>query len=104
MMASIVFGSMPCAFNATCVDAPQSIRNVLSTASRRKQVLNRPPEPNASPQPTMVSRMSGRGARAFADLRMPAAQIGEVLRHDEFGGPHEIDGDQRRDIGDGVMI
>src|ERR1041385_8796384 len=104
MIASIVFASTPCAFNATCVDAPQSIRNVLPRASRRKHVLNRPPEPNASPDPTMVSRMSGRRTRTLADLRVPAAQIGKLLGHDQPCRPHEVSRDRRRDIGDGVLI
>src|SRR5256885_11823728 len=104
MIASMVFGSMPCAFSATCVDTPQSIRNVFPAASRRKQVLYRPPEPNASPHPTTVSRISGRRARTLADLRMPAPQIGELLRHDQLRGPHEVHRDQGGDVGNRVVV
>src|SRR5438067_2365847 len=103
-MASIVLGSTPCARSATGADAPQSIRTVRPAAARWKQVLWRPPEPNASPEPMILSCMSRRRARPLADLQVPAPQIDEFLRHDELRRPHEIDRDQRRDVGDGVVI
>ena len=41
----------------TMVEAPQSISTAASADSTRKQVLNRPPEPKASPDPTTVRRI-----------------------------------------------
>src|SRR5256885_15603487 len=104
MTASMLLGSMFRARNATGADAPQSIRTVRSFVARWKHVLWRPPEPNASPEPIMVSRMSGRCTGPLADLAMPATQIAEFLRHDQFGRTHEVDRDQRGDVGDGVVI
>src|ERR1700691_3196284 len=47
--------------------APQSMRILVSRPVRWKQVLNRPPEPKASPQPTNCSCMDGpRGVDVMA--------------------------------------
>src|ERR1044071_3444376 len=104
MMASMVFASIFRARSATGADAPQSIRTVRPSVTRWKHVLWRPPEPNASPEPTMVRRMSGRRAHALTDLGMPAAKIREFLGHDQLRRPHEVDGEQRGDVGDRVVI
>src|SRR5256885_2781318 len=104
MTASMLLGSMFRARNATGADAPQSIRTVRPFVAKWKHVLWRPPEPNASPEPMMVSRMSGRCTGPLADLPMPAAQIAEFLRHDQFGRAHEVDRHERRDVGDGIVI
>lgn len=39
-------------------EAPQSMRKLAAPRSTKKQVLNRPPEPNASPEPRNFNRMS----------------------------------------------
>ena len=49
------FGSSACAFSAGSAEAPKSTTSVLLAVSSQKQVLKRPPEPKASPEPTMVS-------------------------------------------------
>jgi hypothetical protein len=37
------------------LDAPKSMQKRISGVSTRKQVLNLPPEPNESPEPTNVT-------------------------------------------------
>ena len=54
---SMRLGSRPCALSATSEVAPQSTRSVPFADSTKKHVLNRPPEPKASPDPTIVRRM-----------------------------------------------
>ena len=44
--------AMPRRFSAGSDDAPQSIRKLTWAPVTWKQVLNLPPEPSASPQPT----------------------------------------------------
>ena len=44
--------AMPSRFSAGSDDAPQSIRKLTRAPVTWKQVLNLPPEPSASPQPT----------------------------------------------------
>ena len=44
--------AMPRRFSAGSDDAPQSIRKLTRSPVTWKQVLNLPPEPSASPQPT----------------------------------------------------
>src|SRR5262245_53023818 len=44
--------AMPRRFSAGSEEAPQSIRKLTLFPVTWKQVLNRPPEPSASPQPT----------------------------------------------------
>ena len=44
--------AMPRRFSAGSDDAPQSIRKLTLAPVTWKQVLNLPPEPSASPQPT----------------------------------------------------
>ncbi len=48
-------------FSATMEVAPQSISALKSRPTRWKQVLNRPPEPKASPQPTNCKCMNTPG-------------------------------------------
>src|SRR5579862_8629938 len=48
----MLFVSMPCCLSATRLVAPQSIRKRQCEPVIRKQVLKRPPLPNASPLPT----------------------------------------------------
>ena len=43
--------------SATSDDAPQSTSSLALAVSSKKQVLNRPPEPKASPDPTIVRRI-----------------------------------------------
>src|SRR5208282_1124846 len=47
----MLFGSMACCFSATRLVAPQSTRKRHCDPVMRKQVLNRPPLPKASPLP-----------------------------------------------------
>src|SRR5450755_4362717 len=95
---------MPRARSATGDEAPQSSSTVRAV-SIIKQVLNRPPEPKASPEPMTVKRIAlSPRARARRDLAVPAAQVGEIGGHRELGGLHDIDRDQAGDVGDGVMI
>ena len=44
--------AIPSRFSAGSDDAPQSIRKLTCAPVTWKQVLNLPPEPSASPQPT----------------------------------------------------
>ena len=64
LIASIALGSSLSPFSAGNAEAPKSMTTVPLPVSSQKQVLERPPEPNASPDPTTVSRMSGLRARA----------------------------------------
>src|SRR5579885_3500646 len=54
-MPSMPLGSIPRCFSATSELAPQSISSRQCAPLTRKQVLNRPPLPNASPQPMNVT-------------------------------------------------
>src|SRR5262245_47692020 len=70
-MASIVLWGMPSRSRAMRLEAPKSIQKRIPGASTRKQVLNRPPEPNESPEPTNVMltdmrRFSVSGCRYLA--------------------------------------
>ena len=47
----MLFGSTPNLRIAISEEAPQSMRKRVFPSSTRKQVLNRPPLPKASPQP-----------------------------------------------------
>src|SRR5271166_3872275 len=49
---SMALRSILSLFMATSDVAPQSISALISLPTRWRQVLNRPPEPKASPQPT----------------------------------------------------
>src|SRR3984957_18509128 len=51
-MTSMALRSIASLFMATSEVAPQSISALIPLPTRWKQVLNRPPEPKASPQPT----------------------------------------------------
>ena len=55
--ASMLAGSMAACFSATRLDAPQSMRKRPCAPVTRKQVLNRPPLPKASPLPMKRSSM-----------------------------------------------
>src|SRR3954464_6626268 len=67
--ASRRFGSSPRRRRPTSAVAPKSSARLTAPLSTRKQALQRPPEPKASPQPTTVRRMAaspvrpGRAAR-----------------------------------------
>ena len=54
---TVITESIACALSATSEEAPKSTDSTPSAVSRMKQVLNRPPEPKASPEPTTLSRM-----------------------------------------------
>src|SRR5690242_12142895 len=56
--------AMPSARIAGSAEAPQSISAFTPSPTRWKQVLERPPEPNASPQPTNC-RCIGSAPAAF---------------------------------------
>ncbi len=71
-------GSMFRDFSAGSELAPQSRRRSRPAASMRKQVLSRPPEPKASPEPTIVSFMLCRSA-ARRPARASAARYGVYL-------------------------
>src|SRR3984957_3281339 len=70
-------------FMATSEVAPQSISALISLPTRWKQVLNRPPEPKASPQPTncrciecpQEARDGNSSPSRDAGLRPPAATV-----------------------------
>src|SRR6185295_11205063 len=104
MTPSIRFGLMPRALSATNDDAPQSISRVDLTVSRKKQVLNLPPEPKASPEPTTVSRTSRLRARARRNLGVPALEMLELVGNRQLGGLHEIHRNQAGDVGHRVMV
>ena len=71
--------------------------SVAFAVSSMKQVLKRPPEPNASPQPTMVSRMRQAFALGRADTRAcQRVTLASVVRHVELRRLHEIDRDHAR--------
>jgi hypothetical protein len=55
---STSLGSTPNLRMAISADAPQSIRNFEEEAETWKHVLNRPPEPKASPQPRTCNLIS----------------------------------------------
>src|SRR5216684_2738741 len=57
---SIALGSTPRALRAGSEEAPQSSSRSRPNVSMRKQVLKRPPEPNASPEPMTVIFMPWR--------------------------------------------
>ena len=64
----------------------------FGTPSTMKQVLKRPPEPNASPQPITVSRIAQ--ALALGRAETSACQrftLASVLGHRELRRLHEID-------------
>src|ERR1043166_5769661 len=103
-MPSMLFGSTPAWRSATIEEAPQSTRIVEFAASRRKQVLKRPPEPNASPEPMTVRRMSRRRARALRHLGVPALDVDHAAGHPELGGLHQVDRDQGLALCDAVMV
>src|SRR6266404_9959490 len=78
---SMRLGSIPYLRIAIRLEAPQSIKNEPVSLSTRKQVLNRPPLPNASPLPRNCIRMHfhpfgpyKRGAR-LADRRKFLCEI-----------------------------
>ena len=96
-------GSMPCPFNAGNAEAPQSMSSAALAVSRKKQVLSRPPEPKASPEPTIVRRIM-LAARPRRHRGVPAFHMSEVFRHNEPRRLHEIDRHQRGDIGDRIAI
>src|SRR5262245_6957500 len=54
-MVSIVLWGIPNRSRAMRLEAPKSMQNRTPGASTRKQALNRPPEPNESPEPTKVT-------------------------------------------------
>src|SRR5690242_12000805 len=100
-MPSIALGSMFCALSATREEAPKSMRMVRSSVATLKHVLKRPPDPNASPDPTMVSFMgSGPCTRTSRDLAVPSPHVDELVRHRKPRRTHEIDGDETGDVGD----
>src|SRR5215204_6528171 len=78
---------------------------VRPSVSSMKHVLKRPPEPNASPDPTIVTLIAlGLRARAPRNLAMPAADVDQFLGHREAGRLHEVDRHQSGDIGDSVVV
>src|SRR3984957_15468961 len=79
---SMPFGSTPACFSATGVLAPQSIRNRVLLPATRKQGLNRPPLPKASPLPMKVPSMDG-GPGLFRQTQ-PGAQsaLRRILEQD----------------------
>src|SRR5262249_18124938 len=55
-MRSMLVRSIASRFSAISDEAPQSIRKEVRLAATWKHVLKRPPDPNASPEPTNVIR------------------------------------------------
>src|SRR5262249_38963392 len=82
--------AMPSRSSPISEEAPQSIRKFAVWPTTWKQVLRRPPEPNASPQPTNCRCM----AQAFGVTRSWAAALGEPHqqpdRHHDDGAEQEI--------------
>src|SRR5580704_13636229 len=81
-MTSMALPSIFSLFMATSEVAPQSISALTSLPTRWKQVLNRPPEPKASPQPTNCRCMEcpqetrdDPGPSRDADLRPPPTTV-----------------------------
>src|SRR5215213_7835763 len=99
--ASMRLGSIPSHFSATSEVAPKSSAVAAAAVSMKKHVFARPPDPNASPQPTTVRRMASR-LRAWArgELRMPAPHVRKFVRHAELRQLHEIEPDEPGDVGD----
>src|SRR4051794_41374614 len=93
--------SIPSRFSATSEVAPKSSAIAAAAVSMKKHVFARPPEPNASPQPTTVRRMASRlRAGAGGELRMPAPNVRKVVRETELRRVHEIEPDEPGDVGD----
>src|SRR5579883_462081 len=106
-MASIEFGSTPNLRIAIIAEAPQSTRKLAWPRSTRKQVLKRPPEPNASPEPRNFSRIAGHRSRAgrkpcvswstssgpqrptFAHCR-PIERVQETFRYLDLSGYYSV--------------
>src|SRR5512139_2852653 len=78
-MKSIALRSIGRRFRATSEVAPQSIRKFAPAPSTWKHVLNRPPDPNASPEPMNCRRM----------VRVPLAQL-LLVRFDCNGATESI--------------
>src|SRR5829696_6749670 len=94
-------GSIPSRFIATSEVAPKSSAIAAAAVSMKKHVFARPPDPNASPQPTTVRRMASRlRAGAGRELRMPAPHVRKFVRKTELRRLHEIEPDEPGDIGD----
>ena len=66
---SIGSRAMPSRFSAGSEEAPQSIKKLTAAPVTWKQVLSRPPEPNASPQPTNCSCIGCRASVVVEDYR-----------------------------------
>src|SRR5947209_2587941 len=95
---------MPRPRSATGLEAPQS-RRMVRSLSIMKQVLKRPPEPKASPDPRIVRRIASRlRARPRGGLTVPPPHVGKVVGNGELGGFHEIDRYHAGDIRDRVMV
>src|ERR1700676_1186836 len=91
-MRRIASRAMPSRFKAGSDEAPQSIRKLTRAPVTWKQVLNRPPEPRASPQPTNCSCL-GRSP-AFPELLSPARRAEHPRhqpdRYDDHGAEQEV--------------
>src|SRR4051812_24749057 len=99
--AAMRVGAIPSRFSATSEVAPKSSAIAAAAVSMKKHVFARPPEPNASPQPTTVRRMASRlRAGAGGELRMPAPNVRKVVRETELRQLHEIEPDEPGDVGD----
>src|SRR5215831_20386509 len=71
-MASMVLCGMPRRSRAMRLEAPKSMQKRMRGASTRMHVLNRPPDPNESPEPTNVTltdMMDPNGCHACAPTR-----------------------------------
>src|ERR1700694_1504466 len=87
-MVSIASRAMPRRSSPTSEDAPQSIRKFALSPATWKQVASRPPEPNASPQPTNCRCMAKcpRGSAPGA----PGEPKHQPDRHHDDGAEQEI--------------
>jgi hypothetical protein len=74
-IVAIEFGSTPNFRIAIMLEAPQSMRKDVEAVVTRKQVLNRPPEPNASPEPMkctcIVASVAVKGLRESEQANTP---------------------------------
>src|SRR5215510_9441795 len=88
-MRSMSSRTMPARFSAGNEDAPQSIRKLTCAPVTWKQVLNLPPEPNASPQPTNRNCIGCHPLRSATARRAEQARQ-EPDRDHDHGSQQEI--------------
>src|SRR5262250_2590350 len=89
-MRSIGSRAMPRRFSAGSDVAPQSIRKLTAAPVTWKQVLYRPPEPKASPQPTNCSCIGCTRLRSYRGLPPAKNARQQPDRDHDDGAEQEI--------------